>query len=46
MQTFSDPWAGQLVPRDITLLQAMPRHKPEPTGWELTGEKKEEAEGR
>ena len=33
--TFSDPGAGELVSGDITLLEAVPRHKPEPTGWKL-----------
>ncbi len=44
IQTFSDPGAGQLVTRDITLLQAMPRHEPEATRWKLTEEGGEEEE--
>lgn len=42
IHTFSDPGAGQLVTCDITLLQAMPWHKPEPTWWKLKRRSKQD----
>ena len=42
--TFSNPGAGQLVTCDITLLQTVPRHKPEATWWKLTGRRRRQGD--
>lgn len=42
--TFSNPGARQLVTCDITLLQAMPQRKLEPTRWKLMRKDEEEGE--
>lgn len=35
MHTFSDPGAAQLIPRDITVLEVLPRGEAEATGGKL-----------